>query len=197
MNKILFCFQISRIIFYSFIIIAGDCPFINSCAGIEQWKLNQYHWMPIFLILTNLLCIIAGLCGDICMLVFMYQRKEKYKKISSLSIENQQRLKQQQQHSVLKNDKYNLTVPVHATILTLFTLVLFACLFNKCFENGVIGGDDKNGIPWMLVAISQSWNGVVIPFIVFKIFKSKKTNYLNSASHYVNSSDKTPSTMMK
>ena len=95
-------------------------------------------------------------------------------------------------YSPLKNDKYNLTVPVHATILTLFTLVLFACLFNKCFENGVIGGDDKNGIPWILVAISQSWNGVVIPFIVFKIFKSKKTNYLNSASHYVNSSDKTP-----
>ena len=62
-------------------------------------------------------------------------------------------------------------------IRTFFTLVLFACLFNKCFENGVTGGDDKNEIPWMLVAISQSWNRVVIPFIVFKIFKSKWANY--------------------
>ena len=86
-------------------------------------------------------------------------------------------------------------MPVHATILTLFTLVLFACLFNKCFES-VPDSDDKE-IPWMLVATSQSWNGVVIPFIVFKIFKSKKANDSNSALHHVMSSEKTPSTMIK
>ena len=127
------------------------------------------------------------------MLVFMYQRKEKHKKISGTSAIL---IQQRKEHcSVPKNDKYNLTVPVHATILTLFTLVLFACLFNKCFES-VPDSDDKE-IPWMLVAISQSWNGVMIPFIVFKIFKSKKANYSNSASHHVMSSEKTPSTMIK
>ena len=182
-------FSFFKISFFLFVCI-GYCPFTNSCAGIEQWKPN--HWMPIVTILTNLVCIITGLCGDLCMLVFMYQRKEKHKKISGSSSVSIQ--KQRKMCSVSKNDKYNLTVPVHATILTLFTLVLFACLFNKCMKSG---SADEKEIPWMLVAISQCWNGVVIPFMVFKIFKSKKANNSNSALHCVTSSELTPSTMIK
>ena len=45
-------------LFRSVLYIAGDCPFTNLCAGIDQWK--PYHWMPIVFVLTNLVCIIAG-----------------------------------------------------------------------------------------------------------------------------------------
>ena len=105
-------------------------------------------------------CLMISLMGDIGMLIFM--RKRQHSDSSRLSTSSDPNVAR----------KYNMTVPVHATMLSLISLAFFAIIAYYGIYR--IGKKKSDTMPWIIMSISQMWNGLVIPFMVLKIFKSRK-----------------------
>ena len=104
-------------------------------------------------------CLMISLMGDIGMLIFMRNRQSSDSRLSTSSDPN------------VTSRKYNMTVPVHATMLSLISLAFFAII---AYYGIYRIGKTKSTMPWIIMSISQMWNGLVVPFMVFKIFKSRK-----------------------
>ena len=65
--------------------------------------------------------------------------------------------------SISKAEDYNMTIPVHATLLSIISLASFT--FGITF-----------GILVFRISFGNIWSGLVIPFIIMKVIKTKKAH---------------------
>ena len=61
-----------------------------------------------------------------------------------------------------------MNVPVHATLLSIISLLLIIFGSQIAYRN--------QKIPWITISLGNIWCGLVIPFIIWKVIKTKKQN---------------------
>ena len=138
----------------------GAAPLIDICTENEIDE-EKTPWLFIIMCPFIILIVLSNLLGDILMLMFIWKRKNKIKPTKLIPWKSKS-----------KAEENDMTVPVHATILSITSLIVMIISF--ILINFNVKGSPllPNSIMFPLLSIYMN---VVIPYVMlFKIIKTKK-----------------------
>ena len=149
-------YLVSRII----AILYGRAPIITRCSGNPDIDNTKYQLSLMINGPLALLILIINLIGDFSMLLFIWKRKNQVSPAQLIPWK-----------SVSKSEDDDMAVPVHATALSVVSLIVLLVtisIYTKLDNSMVLA-------PVLLIALSRLWANVVIPYVMlFKIIKTKK-----------------------
>ena len=138
----------------------GSAPIITKCSGSADIDNTKYQFMLMIHGPLALLIVIINLIGDISMLIFIRKRKSQVFPVQLIPWK-----------SVSKSEDDDLAVPVHATALSVVSLIilLLTIAILTILDYSLVL------VPVLVIALSRLWINVVIPYVMlFKIIKTKK-----------------------
>ena len=138
-------------------ILYGKSPIVTECSGKAEVDNDKYRIALMILAPFALLIIIINLIGDISMLFFIWKRKNQVSPVQLIPWK-----------SVSKSEDNDMAVPVHATslsVVSLIVLLIIIAIATKLNISSLVS----------LLALNRLWINVVIPYVMlFKIIKTKK-----------------------
>ena len=141
-------------------VLYGRVPIITRCSGNTDIDNTKYQLSPMINGTFALLILIINLIGDISMLLFIWKRKNQVSPVQLIPWK-----------SVSESEDDDLAVPVHATALSVVTLIVLLTslsIYTKLDNSLVLA-------PVLFITLSKLWANVVIPYVMlFKIIKTKK-----------------------
>ena len=138
----------------------GWFPPMQMCMGSNFQKPDKWFPIPGLLIIVMLICILIGLIGDLCLMNLIWKRKNMIVPGQLIPWK-----------STSKADNIDMKVPVHATLLSIVSLVLVIIVSSITLQT--IQDQD---FFWYVISFVNIWCGFVIPFIIMKVIKTKKQN---------------------
>ena len=146
-------YLVSRII----AILYGRAPIITRCSGNPDIDNTKYQLSLMINGPLALLILIINLIGDFSMLLFIWKRKNQVSPAQLIPWK-----------SVSKSEDDDMAVPVHATALSVVSLIVLLIII-------AIGYELHFSLFVSRLVLNWLWMNVVIPYVMlFKIIKTKK-----------------------
>ena len=139
----------------------GRAPIINKCSGRAEVDNTKYNIGLMIYGPFALMIVIINLIGDISMLFFIWKRKSQVSPAQLIPWK-----------SISKSEDNDMAVPVHATALSVVSLIVIVIIISIVAKFNLASLDLA---PVLLFALNRLWINVVIPYVMFfKIIKTKK-----------------------
>ena len=133
----------------------GLSPDTTYCIRLENEDNEDPLILAAIMASFAFVCILAILIGDILMLIFIWKRKIEVAPSKLVPWK-----------STSKEEDNDMTVPVHATILSTVLLCFLAGRTALLFQ--------KQTFSWITESFSWAITGSMIPYIIFNVIKTKK-----------------------